>query len=78
VTERVRVDRYVGSRIRLQRISLGMTDEHLAEMIGVSAAEMEHYEEGALRVPPSLLLDVANALSVGISYFFADLTRSDR
>ena len=55
-----------------------MTDEHLAEMIGVSAAEMEHYEEGALRVPPSLLLDVANALSVGISYFFADLTRSDR
>ena len=41
VTERVRVDRYVGSRIRLQRMSLGMTDEHLAEMIGVSAAEME-------------------------------------
>ena len=29
-------------------------------------------------MPPSLLLDVANALSVGISYFFADLTRSDR
>ena len=47
MTERVRVDRYVGSRIRLQRISLGMTDEHLAEIIGVSAAEMEHYEEGA-------------------------------
>jgi transcriptional regulator with XRE-family HTH domain len=76
VTERVRVDRYVGSRIRLRRTSLGVIDEHLAEMIGVSAAEMEHYEEGAVRVPPSLLLDVAEALSVRISYFFVDLTRS--
>ena len=75
--ERARVDRHVGSRIRLRRTSLGISGKQLADIVGVSTAEMEHYQEGAARVPSGMLLDMAEALAVRISYFFADLTRSD-
>lgn len=55
-----------------------MSREQLAGVVGVRATEMELYEEGVAKVPASLLVDLAEALSVPISYFFVDLSRSDR
>ena len=72
------INRHVGARIQLRRIRLGMSREQLAGVVGVRAAEMELYEEGIAKVPANLLVDLAEALSVPISYFFLDLSRTPR
>jgi transcriptional regulator with XRE-family HTH domain len=73
-----RINRHVGARIQLRRIRLGMSRKQLAGVVGVRAAEMELYEEGVAKVPAGLLVNLVEALSVPISYFFLDLSRSDR
>ena len=67
------VDRYVGARIRERRIMLGLTQQQLADMIGVTYQQAHKYERGINRIAAGRLYDIAQALGVTISYFFEGL-----
>jgi transcriptional regulator with XRE-family HTH domain len=67
------VDFYVGQRVRLRRTLLGMTQEALAEKLGISFQQIQKYEKGTNRVSASRLYAMGNALEVPVSYFFDGL-----
>lgn len=67
------VDQHVGSRVRLRRQLLGMSQEALGERIGVSFQQVQKYERGTNRVGASRLVKIADALEVTPSYFFEGL-----
>lgn len=67
------VDVHVGSRIRLCRTRAGMTQEKLAQGLGVTFQQVQKYERGANRVGASRLLDLATVFNVPVSFFFADM-----
>lgn len=67
------IDVHVGSRIRLRRSLLGMSQEHLGDALGVTFQQIQKYERGANRVGASRLFDISRVLDVPISYFFDDL-----
>ena len=64
------VDRYVGARIRERRIMLGLTQQQMAELIGVTYQQAHKYEKGMNRVTAGRLYCIAQALGVEVSYFF--------
>ncbi len=64
------VDVHVGSRIRMRRMILGMSQERLGEAIGVTFQQVQKYERGASRVSAGRLHSLAGALGVPVSYFF--------
>jgi transcriptional regulator with XRE-family HTH domain len=64
------IDDYVAGRIRERRIMLGLTQQHLAEMIGVSYQQAHKYERGLSRISAGRLFEVARALSVPLTYFY--------
>ena len=66
------VDVHVGKRIRMSRLLLGMTQETLANALGLTFQQVQKYEGGANRVSASRLSAIARALGVSISYFFED------
>jgi transcriptional regulator with XRE-family HTH domain len=68
------IDVHVGSRIRLRRTLLGISQMALAEAIGLTFQQVQKYEKGANRVSSSRLVDMANALDVSVSYFFEEMT----
>ncbi|WP_372353434.1 helix-turn-helix domain-containing protein [Rhizobium sp. BT-226] len=65
------IDVEVGSRIRLQRKVKGMTQQALAAALGITFQQVQKYEKGSNRVGASRLSDIAQALDVPVSYFFA-------
>ena len=67
------VDRYVGARIRERRILLGLTQQQMAELIGVTYQQAHKYETGINRISAGRLYQIARALGVEISYFFEDV-----
>jgi len=64
------IDDHVGSRIRERRILLGLTQQQLAEMIGVTYQQAHKYERGINRVSAGRLFEMARALSAPITYFY--------
>jgi transcriptional regulator with XRE-family HTH domain len=64
------IDDHVGGRIRERRIMLGLTQQQLAEMIGVTYQQAHKYERGINRVSAGRLFEIARALSAPISYFY--------
>ncbi|MGH1482012.1 MAG: helix-turn-helix domain-containing protein [Geminicoccales bacterium] len=64
------IDRYVSSRIRQRRIMLGITQQQMAELIGVTYQQAHKYERAVNRVSAGRLYQIALALGVGINYFF--------
>ena len=64
------IDDHVGGRIRERRIMLGLTQQQLAEMIGVTYQQAHKYERGINRVSAGRLFEIAHALSAPITYFF--------
>jgi len=74
---RKRIDVLVGSRIRERRLELGLSIESLAAATGMYAQEVHWLENGIKRLSPSMLLDLADAMVVPISYFF-DLVATRR
>jgi transcriptional regulator with XRE-family HTH domain len=68
------IDVHVGSRIRLRRTLLGISQEKLAEAVGLTFQQVQKYEKGANRVSSSRLVDLANALDVTIPYFFDEMS----
>ena len=67
------VDVHVGKRIRHRRWLVGMTQQQLAESVGIKFQQIQKYETGANRVSASRLWDIADALGVEISFFFEGL-----
>jgi transcriptional regulator with XRE-family HTH domain len=67
------IDRYVGARIRERRIMLGLTQQQLADLIGVTYQQAHKYERGINRVSAGRLFGVAQVLSVPVNYFFDGL-----
>jgi len=68
-----RIERLVGGRIRERRVQLGLTQQQLAGMIGVTYQQTHKYERGVNRVSAARLHDLAAALGVEVSFFFAGL-----
>jgi transcriptional regulator with XRE-family HTH domain len=67
------IDRHVGLRIRLRRKELGISQEKLADSIGLTFQQVQKYERAANRVSASKLWEVARALNTNISYFYEGL-----
>ena len=67
------VDVHVGKRIRNRRWMIGMTQQQLAEKVGIKFQQIQKYETGMNRVSASRLWDIADALSVQIAFFFEGL-----
>src|SRR5438105_5886477 len=67
------IDDHVGARIRERRIMLGLTQQQLAEMIGVTYQQAHKYERGINRVSAGRLFEIARVLNVPISYFYEGL-----
>src|SRR5690348_14676217 len=68
------IDRHVGARIRERRIMLGLTQQQLADLIGVTYQQAHKYERGINRVSAGRLFEIARVLSVPIGYFYEGLT----
>lgn len=66
-------DMHVGSRIRLRRNMLGMSQEKLGENLGITFQQIQKYEKGTNRVGASRLQAIANILGVPVAFFFEDL-----
>lgn len=64
------VDAHVGTRIRHRRWLIGMTQQQLADQVGIKFQQIQKYETGANRVSASRLWEIARALGVQISFFF--------
>jgi transcriptional regulator with XRE-family HTH domain len=64
------IDQHVGARIRERRIMLGLTQQQLAELIGVTYQQAHKYERGVNRVSAGRLFQIAKVLSVPMSYFY--------
>jgi transcriptional regulator with XRE-family HTH domain len=67
------VDRYVSLRIRQRRIMLGLTQQQMAELIGVTYQQAHKYETGLNRIAAGRLYVIAQVLGVDIGYFFEGL-----
>jgi transcriptional regulator with XRE-family HTH domain len=67
------VDRHVGLRIRLRRKELGVSQERLADSIGLTFQQVQKYERAANRVSASKLWEMARVLKTSISYFYEGL-----
>ena len=66
------IDIHVGSRIRLRRNMLGMSQERLGENLGITFQQIQKYEKGTNRVGASRLQAIASILSVPVAFFFED------
>lgn len=68
------VDKRIGQRVKQRRLEMGMSQERLAELLGVTFQQIQKYEKGVNRVAASRLFELASALGVGLAYFFEGLT----
>ena len=67
------VDRHVGARMRERRVMLGLTQQQMADLIGVTYQQAHKYEKGINRVAAGRLYRIARALGVDVSYFYEGL-----
>jgi transcriptional regulator with XRE-family HTH domain len=67
------IDVHVGSRVRLRRTLLGMSQEKLGDAIGLTFQQVQKYERGANRIGASRLYDLSRVLDVPVSFFFDDM-----
>lgn len=72
------VDVHVGKRVRHRRWLIGMTQQQLAEQVGIKFQQIQKYETGANRISASRLWDIAEALDVPVSFFFEGLEESEK
>jgi transcriptional regulator with XRE-family HTH domain len=70
-------DRRVGARMRERRIMLGLTQNQLAELIGVTHQQAHKYEKGINRIASGRLYDIAHSLGVDVDYFLLGMGSDD-
>src|SRR3977135_1021235 len=64
------VDRHVGSRVRMRRMMLSMSQEKLGDALGLTFQQVQKYEKGTNRIGASRLQPISNILQVAVSFFF--------
>jgi transcriptional regulator with XRE-family HTH domain len=64
------VDKHVGSRVRMRRMMLGMSQEKLGDALGLTFQQVQKYEKGTNRIGASRLSQIAQILQVQVSFFF--------
>lgn len=67
------IDIHVGKRIRLRRSILGMSQENLAEVLGITFQQVQKYEKGINRTSASRLYEIGKALNVNVAFFYEGL-----
>ncbi|MAF50213.1 MAG: helix-turn-helix transcriptional regulator [Rhodospirillales bacterium] len=67
------VDIHVGSRVRLRRTLMGLSQEKLGEAVGLTFQQIQKYERGANRIGASRMFDLSKVLDVPVSFFFDDM-----
>ena len=67
------VDRHVGNRVRMRRLLVGMSQEKLGELLGITFQQVQKYEKGSNRVSASRLYQVSRVLGVPVQYFYDEL-----
>ncbi|WP_439120323.1 helix-turn-helix domain-containing protein [Marivita sp.] len=72
------VDVHVGKRVRHRRWLVGMTQQQLAEKVGIKFQQIQKYETGANRVSASRLWDIADALDVPVAFFFEGIEDAEK
>src|ERR1700730_18055640 len=65
-----KIDAHVGKRMRERRVMLGLTQQQLAELIGVTYQQAHKYERGINRVSAGRLFEIGRVLSVPVGYFY--------
>ena len=71
------VDAHVGSRVRLRRMLIGMSQQNLGELLGLTFQQVQKYEKGANRIAATRLVAVARALSVPLEFLLGQTERPD-
>ena len=71
------VDRHVGSRVRMRRMLIGMSQEKLGEALGLTFQQVQKYEKGTNRISASRLQQISGILGVSIDYLYAGAAGSD-
>jgi transcriptional regulator with XRE-family HTH domain len=71
------IDVHVGKRLRLRRTLLGMSQERLGELLGLTFQQVQKYERGANRIGSSRLFELGQILDVPVSFFFDDMPRAE-
>jgi transcriptional regulator with XRE-family HTH domain len=66
-------DRYVGARVRMRRLMLGMSQTALGNSLGVTFQQVQKYEKGTNRIGASRLQQIAGTLQVPVAFFFEEL-----
>ena len=64
------IDRHVGSRVRMRRMMLSMSQEKLGDALGLTFQQVQKYEKGANRIGASRLQQISHILQVPVSFFF--------
>ena len=64
------IDKYVGSRVRMRRIKLGMSQEKLGDALGLTFQQIQKYEKGTNRVGASRIQQISEILQVPVSFLF--------
>jgi transcriptional regulator with XRE-family HTH domain len=64
------IDRHVGSRVRMRRMMLGMSQEKLGNALGLTFQQVQKYEKGTNRIGASRLQQISQILQVQVSFFF--------
>jgi transcriptional regulator with XRE-family HTH domain len=71
------IDKHVGSRVRMRRVLIGMSQEKLGEALGLTFQQVQKYEKGTNRIGASRLQQISTILSVPVSFFFEGAPGND-
>lgn len=69
------IDIHIGRRIRTRRMTLGLSQEKLAELLGITFQQIQKYEKGINRISGSRLWDVSQVLRTEVGYFFEEMDK---
>ena len=72
------IDVHVGSQLKLRRIMLGLSQERLAEELGITFQQVQKYEKGLNRIGASRLWDLAQVLGVSVAYFYENIDENSQ
>ena len=67
------IDAHVGHRVRLRRMLIGMSQERLGELLGLTFQQVQKYEKGVNRIGAGRLYEIAGILGVPVSFFYDDI-----
>lgn len=71
------IDTHVGSRVRMRRMMIGMSQDKLGEALGLTFQQVQKYEKGVNRIGASRLFHISKILGVPVQFFYDDYADAD-